>query len=156
MWKSIIALSEACDGYSRPRQLQQEFYNSLGGSSCTNPPLPPSICCVFVLALPRNQNQRRARVLRIPGNPSRDVVLLHSGFRVFLSKQQPSLFLRANPAAVLLQSIWQRSVKLCAVLSDKQKYLDIIHSYMEVHGTVHGTSNAHLPGYVKNHGNQNK
>uniref|UniRef100_A0A4W4HT68 alpha-1,6-mannosyl-glycoprotein 6-beta-N-acetylglucosaminyltransferase n=1 Tax=Electrophorus electricus TaxID=8005 RepID=A0A4W4HT68_ELEEL len=35
---------------------------------------------------------------------------------------------------------------------DKKKYLDIIHSYMEVHGTVHGTSTVHLPDYVKNHG----
>uniref|UniRef100_A0A672Q982 alpha-1,6-mannosyl-glycoprotein 6-beta-N-acetylglucosaminyltransferase n=1 Tax=Sinocyclocheilus grahami TaxID=75366 RepID=A0A672Q982_SINGR len=35
---------------------------------------------------------------------------------------------------------------------DKKKYLDIIHSYMEVHGTVHGTSTVHLPAYVKNHG----
>uniref|UniRef100_W5K7V0 alpha-1,6-mannosyl-glycoprotein 6-beta-N-acetylglucosaminyltransferase n=1 Tax=Astyanax mexicanus TaxID=7994 RepID=W5K7V0_ASTMX len=35
---------------------------------------------------------------------------------------------------------------------DKKKYLDIIHSYTEVHGTVHGTSTVHLPPYVKNHG----
>nr|XP_046237657.1 alpha-1,6-mannosylglycoprotein 6-beta-N-acetylglucosaminyltransferase A [Scatophagus argus]XP_046237658.1 alpha-1,6-mannosylglycoprotein 6-beta-N-acetylglucosaminyltransferase A [Scatophagus argus] len=35
---------------------------------------------------------------------------------------------------------------------DKKKYLDTIHSYMEVHGTVHGTSTVHLPSYVKNHG----
>ncbi|KAM4602170.1 alpha-1,6-mannosylglycoprotein 6-beta-N-acetylglucosaminyltransferase A [Polymixia lowei] len=35
---------------------------------------------------------------------------------------------------------------------DKKKYLDIIHSYTEVHGTVHGTSTVHLPSYVKNHG----
>lgn len=35
---------------------------------------------------------------------------------------------------------------------DKKKYLDIIHSYMEVHATVHGTSTVHLPSYVKNHG----
>ncbi|XP_056445152.1 alpha-1,6-mannosylglycoprotein 6-beta-N-acetylglucosaminyltransferase A [Gadus chalcogrammus] len=35
---------------------------------------------------------------------------------------------------------------------DKKKYLDLIHSYMEVHGTVHGTSTVHLPSYVKNHG----
>uniref|UniRef100_A0A8C1Q7U4 alpha-1,6-mannosyl-glycoprotein 6-beta-N-acetylglucosaminyltransferase n=1 Tax=Cyprinus carpio TaxID=7962 RepID=A0A8C1Q7U4_CYPCA len=35
---------------------------------------------------------------------------------------------------------------------DKKQYLDIIHSYMEVHGTVHGTSTVHLPAYVKNHG----
>ncbi|XP_023678110.1 alpha-1,6-mannosylglycoprotein 6-beta-N-acetylglucosaminyltransferase A-like [Paramormyrops kingsleyae] len=35
---------------------------------------------------------------------------------------------------------------------DKKAYLDIIHSYMEVHGTVHGTSTVHLPTYVKNHG----
>ncbi|GLD74546.1 alpha-1,6-mannosylglycoprotein 6-beta-N-acetylglucosaminyltransferase A-like protein [Lates japonicus] len=38
------------------------------------------------------------------------------------------------------------------VSQDKKKYLDIIHSYMEVHGTVHGTSTVHLPSYVKNHG----
>ncbi|KAF0046204.1 hypothetical protein F2P81_002733 [Scophthalmus maximus] len=35
---------------------------------------------------------------------------------------------------------------------DKKKYLDVIHSYMEVHGTVHGTSTVHLPSYVRNHG----
>ncbi|GAA6086122.1 alpha-1,6-mannosylglycoprotein 6-beta-N-acetylglucosaminyltransferase A, partial [Tachysurus ichikawai] len=35
---------------------------------------------------------------------------------------------------------------------DKKKYLDIIHSYMEVHATVHGSSTVHLPSYVKNHG----
>ncbi|XP_036401099.1 alpha-1,6-mannosylglycoprotein 6-beta-N-acetylglucosaminyltransferase A-like [Megalops cyprinoides] len=35
---------------------------------------------------------------------------------------------------------------------DKKEYLDIIHSYTEVHGTVHGTSTVHLPAYVKNHG----
>ncbi|TDG96179.1 hypothetical protein EPR50_G00236880 [Perca flavescens] len=35
---------------------------------------------------------------------------------------------------------------------DKKKYLDTIHSYMDVHGTVHGTSTVHLPSYVKNHG----
>ncbi|XP_048885710.1 alpha-1,6-mannosylglycoprotein 6-beta-N-acetylglucosaminyltransferase A-like [Brienomyrus brachyistius] len=35
---------------------------------------------------------------------------------------------------------------------DKKAYLDIIHSYTEVHGTVHGTSTVHLPTYVKNHG----
>ncbi|XP_048389779.1 alpha-1,6-mannosylglycoprotein 6-beta-N-acetylglucosaminyltransferase A isoform X2 [Stegostoma tigrinum] len=35
---------------------------------------------------------------------------------------------------------------------DKRSYLDIIHSYTEVHGTVHGTSTLHIPSYVKNHG----
>ncbi|KAG7268531.1 hypothetical protein CRUP_012168 [Coryphaenoides rupestris] len=35
---------------------------------------------------------------------------------------------------------------------DRKKYLDVIHSYMEVHGTVHGTSTVHLPSYVHNHG----
>ncbi|KFQ40602.1 Alpha-1,6-mannosylglycoprotein 6-beta-N-acetylglucosaminyltransferase A, partial [Mesitornis unicolor] len=35
---------------------------------------------------------------------------------------------------------------------DKKAYLDIIHTYMEVHGTVHGTSTMYIPGYVKNHG----
>uniref|UniRef100_A0A674PMW8 alpha-1,6-mannosyl-glycoprotein 6-beta-N-acetylglucosaminyltransferase n=1 Tax=Takifugu rubripes TaxID=31033 RepID=A0A674PMW8_TAKRU len=35
---------------------------------------------------------------------------------------------------------------------DKKKYLDTIHNYMEVHGTVHGTSTVHVPSYVKNHG----
>lgn len=38
------------------------------------------------------------------------------------------------------------------LLQDKNKYLDAIHGYMEVHGTVHGTSTVHLPSYVKNHG----
>lgn len=38
------------------------------------------------------------------------------------------------------------------MFQDKKKYLDTIHSYMEVHGTVHGTSTVHLPSYVKNHG----
>ncbi|XP_010015499.1 PREDICTED: alpha-1,6-mannosylglycoprotein 6-beta-N-acetylglucosaminyltransferase A, partial [Nestor notabilis] len=37
-------------------------------------------------------------------------------------------------------------------LQDKKAYLDIIHTYMEVHGTVHGTSTIYIPGYVKNHG----
>ncbi|MBN3285106.1 MGT5A acetylglucosaminyltransferase, partial [Polyodon spathula] len=35
---------------------------------------------------------------------------------------------------------------------DKKKYLDIIQTYTEVHGTVHGTSTEHLPSYVINHG----
>ncbi|KFP01236.1 Alpha-1,6-mannosylglycoprotein 6-beta-N-acetylglucosaminyltransferase A, partial [Calypte anna] len=35
---------------------------------------------------------------------------------------------------------------------DKKAYLDIIHTYMEVHGTVHGSSTMYIPGYVKNHG----
>lgn len=35
---------------------------------------------------------------------------------------------------------------------DKRRYLDIIHQYTEVHGTVHGTSTVHLPAYVHNHG----
>ncbi|POI36097.1 hypothetical protein CIB84_000150 [Bambusicola thoracicus] len=35
---------------------------------------------------------------------------------------------------------------------DKKAYLDVIHTYMEVHGTVHGTSTIYIPGYVKNHG----
>lgn len=41
---------------------------------------------------------------------------------------------------------------LPCLFQDKKKYLDTIHSYMEVHGTVHGTSTVHLPSYVKNHG----
>ncbi|XP_053568485.1 alpha-1,6-mannosylglycoprotein 6-beta-N-acetylglucosaminyltransferase A [Bombina bombina] len=35
---------------------------------------------------------------------------------------------------------------------DSKSYLDIIHTYMEVHGTVHGKSTVHIPSYVKNHG----
>ncbi|KAM8934674.1 alpha-1,6-mannosylglycoprotein 6-beta-N-acetylglucosaminyltransferase A [Pelodytes ibericus] len=35
---------------------------------------------------------------------------------------------------------------------DKNEYLDIIHNYMEVHGTVHEKSTLHMPNYVKNHG----
>lgn len=38
------------------------------------------------------------------------------------------------------------------LFQDKKKYLDTIHNYMEVHGTVHGTSTVHVPSYVKNHG----
>lgn len=43
-------------------------------------------------------------------------------------------------------------MRLSVFPQDKKKYLDTIHSYMEVHGTVHGTSTVHLPSYVKNHG----
>uniref|UniRef100_A0A673YKM0 alpha-1,6-mannosyl-glycoprotein 6-beta-N-acetylglucosaminyltransferase n=1 Tax=Salmo trutta TaxID=8032 RepID=A0A673YKM0_SALTR len=35
---------------------------------------------------------------------------------------------------------------------DKKTYLDIIHTYTEVHATVHGTSTVHLPSYVRNYG----
>lgn len=35
---------------------------------------------------------------------------------------------------------------------DKNTYLDIIHTYMEVHGTVHEKGTVHMPHYVKNHG----
>ncbi|XP_072118250.1 alpha-1,6-mannosylglycoprotein 6-beta-N-acetylglucosaminyltransferase A [Mobula birostris] len=35
---------------------------------------------------------------------------------------------------------------------DKRSYLDITHTYTEVHGTVHGSSTVHIPNYVKNHG----
>ncbi|CAH2305363.1 alpha-1,6-mannosylglyco 6-beta-N-acetylglucosaminyltransferase A [Pelobates cultripes] len=35
---------------------------------------------------------------------------------------------------------------------DKSGYLDIIHTYMEVHGTVHEKGTVHMPNYVKNHG----
>ncbi|XP_041118119.1 alpha-1,6-mannosylglycoprotein 6-beta-N-acetylglucosaminyltransferase A-like [Polyodon spathula] len=42
--------------------------------------------------------------------------------------------------------------KVANFWKDKKKYLDIIQTYTEVHGTVHGTSTAHLPSYVKNHG----
>lgn len=41
---------------------------------------------------------------------------------------------------------------LLLLLQDKKAYLDVIHTYMEVHGTVHGTSTIYIPGYVKNHG----
>ncbi|KAM9304771.1 alpha-1,6-mannosylglycoprotein 6-beta-N-acetylglucosaminyltransferase A [Gastrophryne carolinensis] len=35
---------------------------------------------------------------------------------------------------------------------DKNAYLDIIHTYMDVHGTVHEKGTIHMPNYVKNHG----
>ncbi|XP_073490379.1 alpha-1,6-mannosylglycoprotein 6-beta-N-acetylglucosaminyltransferase A [Aquarana catesbeiana] len=35
---------------------------------------------------------------------------------------------------------------------DKNTYLDIIHTYMEVHGTVHEKGTVHMPNYVNNHG----
>ncbi|OCT60972.1 hypothetical protein XELAEV_18046998mg [Xenopus laevis] len=34
---------------------------------------------------------------------------------------------------------------------DKNTYLDIIHTYMEVHGTVHEKGTIYLPNYVQNH-----
>lgn len=38
------------------------------------------------------------------------------------------------------------------MFQDKKTYLDIIHTYTEVHATVHGTSTVHLPSYVRNYG----
>ncbi|OBS72070.1 hypothetical protein A6R68_13353, partial [Neotoma lepida] len=35
---------------------------------------------------------------------------------------------------------------------NKKIYLDIIHTYMEVHATVYGSSTKNIPSYVKNHG----
>uniref|UniRef100_A0A8D0NCD2 alpha-1,6-mannosyl-glycoprotein 6-beta-N-acetylglucosaminyltransferase n=1 Tax=Sus scrofa TaxID=9823 RepID=A0A8D0NCD2_PIG len=35
---------------------------------------------------------------------------------------------------------------------NKKLYLDIIHTYMEVHATVYGSSTKNIPSYVKNHG----
>ncbi|KAG8432244.1 hypothetical protein GDO86_016763 [Hymenochirus boettgeri] len=35
---------------------------------------------------------------------------------------------------------------------DKNKYLDIIHTYMDIHGTVHEKGTVYMPNYVKNHG----
>uniref|UniRef100_A0AAY4CIJ1 alpha-1,6-mannosyl-glycoprotein 6-beta-N-acetylglucosaminyltransferase n=1 Tax=Denticeps clupeoides TaxID=299321 RepID=A0AAY4CIJ1_9TELE len=42
--------------------------------------------------------------------------------------------------------------RCCHFLKTQEFYLDIIHTYTEVHATVHGTSTVHLPSYVKNHG----
>lgn len=40
----------------------------------------------------------------------------------------------------------------CSPLQNKKIYLDIIHTYMEVHATVYGSSTKNIPSYVKNHG----
>lgn len=37
-------------------------------------------------------------------------------------------------------------------IQNKKIYLDIIHTYMEVHATVYGSSTKNIPSYVKNHG----
>lgn len=41
---------------------------------------------------------------------------------------------------------------LVSPLQNKKIYLDIIHTYMEVHATVYGSSTKNIPSYVKNHG----
>lgn len=41
---------------------------------------------------------------------------------------------------------------LVSPLQNKKIYLDIIHTYMEVHATVYGSSSKNIPSYVKNHG----
>ncbi|MGH0158578.1 UNVERIFIED_CONTAM: hypothetical protein FKN15_035995 [Acipenser sinensis] len=58
-------------------------------------------------------------------------------------------FLPISKAAPAL-NLWNSIKSLLFI--NKKKYLDIIQTYTEVHGTVHGTSTAHLPSYVKNHG----
>ncbi|XP_045143353.1 alpha-1,6-mannosylglycoprotein 6-beta-N-acetylglucosaminyltransferase A [Echinops telfairi] len=42
--------------------------------------------------------------------------------------------------------------KVDSFWKNKKLYLDIIHMYMEVHATVHGSSTKNIPSYVKNHG----
>nr|XP_020865078.1 alpha-1,6-mannosylglycoprotein 6-beta-N-acetylglucosaminyltransferase A isoform X2 [Phascolarctos cinereus] len=42
--------------------------------------------------------------------------------------------------------------KVDSFWKNKKEYLDIIHTYMEVHATVYGSSTNHMPSYVKNHG----
>ncbi|XP_053522777.1 alpha-1,6-mannosylglycoprotein 6-beta-N-acetylglucosaminyltransferase A [Artibeus jamaicensis] len=42
--------------------------------------------------------------------------------------------------------------KVDSFWKNKKLYLDIIHTYMEVHATVYGSSTKNIPSYVKNHG----
>ncbi|XP_043849122.1 alpha-1,6-mannosylglycoprotein 6-beta-N-acetylglucosaminyltransferase A [Dromiciops gliroides] len=42
--------------------------------------------------------------------------------------------------------------KVDSFWKNKKEYLDMIHTYMEVHATVYGSSTNHMPSYVKNHG----
>lgn len=42
--------------------------------------------------------------------------------------------------------------KVDSFWKNKKIYLDIIHTYMEVHATVYGSSTKNIPSYVKNHG----
>ncbi|EPY79473.1 alpha-1,6-mannosylglycoprotein 6-beta-N-acetylglucosaminyltransferase A [Camelus ferus] len=42
--------------------------------------------------------------------------------------------------------------KVDSFWKNKKMYLDIIHTYMEVHATVYGSSTKNIPSYVKNHG----
>ncbi|XP_004626430.1 alpha-1,6-mannosylglycoprotein 6-beta-N-acetylglucosaminyltransferase A [Octodon degus] len=42
--------------------------------------------------------------------------------------------------------------KVDSFWKNKKVYLDIIHTYMEVHATVYGSSTKNIPSYVENHG----
>ncbi|MBZ3890098.1 Alpha-1,6-mannosylglycoprotein 6-beta-N-acetylglucosaminyltransferase A [Sciurus carolinensis] len=42
--------------------------------------------------------------------------------------------------------------KVDSFWKNRKIYLDIIHTYMEVHATVYGSSTKNIPSYVKNHG----
>ncbi|XP_066879216.1 alpha-1,6-mannosylglycoprotein 6-beta-N-acetylglucosaminyltransferase A-like [Kogia breviceps] len=42
--------------------------------------------------------------------------------------------------------------KVDSFWKNKKLYLDIIHTYMEVHATVYASSTKNIPSYVKNHG----
>lgn len=79
--------------------------------------------------------------------------LLHS-FQIFVSilKGKKLTLSEITLREYLQEIITNAFFSSPCLFQDKKKYLDIIHSYMEVHGTVHGTSTVHLPGYVKNHG----
>lgn len=46
----------------------------------------------------------------------------------------------------------EERLSLVSPLQNKKIYLDIIHTYMEVHATVYGSSTKNIPSYVKNHG----
>ncbi|EMP34748.1 Alpha-1,6-mannosylglycoprotein 6-beta-N-acetylglucosaminyltransferase A, partial [Chelonia mydas] len=63
-----------------------------------------------------------------------------------------SKFLQTSNCSKVQVDSSSHSAPVSVPLQDKKAYLDIIHTYMEVHGTVHGTSTVHMPSYVKNHG----
>ncbi|XP_061492819.1 alpha-1,6-mannosylglycoprotein 6-beta-N-acetylglucosaminyltransferase A-like [Rhineura floridana] len=62
----------------------------------------------------------------------------------YLNSNNISVIKRQNQSLVYgkVDSFWK----------DKKSYLDVIHTYTEVHGTVKSTSIGYMPSYVKNHG----
>lgn len=51
---------------------------------------------------------------------------------------------------VFFVCFFKRNIFLCCHLQNKTAYVDIIHKYLDIHGTV--DNGASIPAYVTNHG----